>query len=234
MFFDGTEEKIGTGAQAEVLLYHGYAYKIYNPSYPVQWIKYETDVQESVYKAGLSPVRYYETDDPHIVKMDYVEGEVIENRANAGDITSFDILADAFRTVHCKTGSHVPVPTLFRFAEHTLTGADKELALDVTSRLSEKYGDCLCHLDMHFLNILVKPGSDDYTIIDWMNARIAPALFDYARTYVIFDEYSQEGLAVYKERVLPQMWDSGVTEEDFMDAVKVCKILRKREKSDEG
>ena len=34
MEFDGTEKTIGHGAQTEVLLYHGFAYKIYKSSYP--------------------------------------------------------------------------------------------------------------------------------------------------------------------------------------------------------
>jgi hypothetical protein len=230
MVFDGTQVTIGKGAQAEVLLYQGYAYKVYNPSYPASWISYEKEIQDKVNRAGLTPVRYYDTDDPHIIRMDYVGGEVLEERARAQDLTSFDILADAFGKVHAKTVSDVPVMNFSQNAEYILKGDERKLVLDVIARLKERYGECLCHLDMHFLNIIVKPGSDEYTLIDWMNARIAPFVFDYARTYVIFDEFSQEGLAVYKERVLPRMWQRGVSEEDFEDAVKVCSILRAKEK----
>ena len=70
----------------------------------------------------------------------------------------------------------------------------------------------------------------DFTIIDWINSRIAPAVFDYARTYVILEEFSKEALAVYKDLVLPQIWKQGVTEEDFSDAVKACFIMRQKEK----
>ena len=41
MTFDGSQKKIGKGAQAEVLLYHGFAYKVYNKSYPAEWIAFE-------------------------------------------------------------------------------------------------------------------------------------------------------------------------------------------------
>ena len=78
MEFDGTEKIIGHGAQAEVLLYHGFAYKVYKPSYPAEWISFEIESQKMVNKAGLSPVKYYKTDDSHVVKMDYVEGEILE------------------------------------------------------------------------------------------------------------------------------------------------------------
>ena len=84
---------------------------------------------------------------------------------------------------------------------------------------------------MHFLNIMVTEESYDFTIIDWMNARLAPAVFDYARTYVILEEFSGEALAVYKDQILPQMWELGVKEEDFADAVKACFLMRQREKN---
>lgn len=255
MNFDGTEKVIGRGAQADVLLYHGYAYKIYRPEYPAEWIEFEKKQQQAVNGAGLSPVKYYDTDDVHIVKMDLVEGETLEKRINEGAVELFTILAKAFSFVHEKDASGIDMPPLIYTAGMGLSDEDRAVVLPIVERLSSKMRNCVCHLDMHFLNIMVPPketekpmaeekaGTDEskdasenagdlgFTIIDWMNARIAPAVFDYARTYVIFDEYSQEGLAAYKEFILPQMWASGVSEKDFNDAVKACAIMRKREKS---
>ena len=68
MTFDGTQKVIGKGAQAEVLLYHGFAYKVYNESYPAEWIAFEKEQQKAVNKAGLCPVKYYDTEDSHIIK----------------------------------------------------------------------------------------------------------------------------------------------------------------------
>ena len=67
-------------------------------------------------------------------------------------------------------------------------------------------------------------------MIDWMNARIAPAVFDYARTYVIFDEFSQEGLELYKKAVASDIAALGITDADFKDAVMVSSVIRNREK----
>ena len=83
---------------------------------------------------------------------------------------------------------------------------------------------------MHFLNIMVPEDLSSFTLIDWMNARLAPPVFDYARTYVIFEEFSKEALEIYKEKVLPYMWDTGVSEKDFKDALEVSRIIRNREK----
>jgi len=77
---------------------------------------------------------------------------------------------------------------------------------------------------------MIPQGESGYRIIDWMNARIAPAAFDYARTYVIFEEFSKEALEVYKQVVLPDLWSSGVSKDDFSSAIKACTILRQREK----
>lgn len=47
---------------------------------------------------------------------------------------------------------------------------------------------------------------------------------------MIFDEFSKEALEVYKQTVLPNLWEFGVEEKDFYDAVKACAIIRKSEK----
>lgn len=70
----------------------------------------------------------------------------------------------------------------------------------------------------------------DYTIIDWINARLAPAVFDYARTYVILDESAKEAVDFYKATVWPDIQALGILEEDFFDAVKACTVLRRHEK----
>ena len=230
MIFGGTQKLIGTGAQAEVVLYQGYAYKIYKPSYPSEWIAFEKRQQQAVNKAGLSPVRYYDTDDDHIIKMDYVEGCQLEKIAVTGDLRSFDIMADAFRFVHGKSIEGIDMPPLIATAGMGLTDEAKAIVLPVIEDLCSKTDSCVCHLDMHFLNIMVPEDLSSFTLIDWMNARLAPPVFDYARTYVIFEEFSKEALEIHKEKVLPYMWDTGVSEKDFKDALEVSRIIRNREK----
>ena len=230
MIFDGTQKLIGTGAQAEVVLYQGYAYKIYKPSYPSEWIAFEKRQQQAVNKAGLSPVRYYDTDDDHIIKMDYVEGSQLEKIAITGDFRSFDIMADAFRFVHGKSIEGIDMPPFIATAGMGLTDEAKAFVLPVIEDLCSKMDSRVCHLDMHFLNIMVPEDLSSFTLIDWMNARLAPPVFDYARTYVIFEEFSKEALEIYKAKVLPDMWDTGVSAKDFEDALEVSRIIRSREK----
>ena len=214
MTFDGSQKVIGKGAQAEVLLYHGFAYKVYKESYPAEWIAFEKKQQQAVNKAGLCSVKYYDTDNPHIIKMDLVEG----------------------RFVHQADASNSTIPPLASTAGLMLTDKEKSEVLPVIEQLSQKYKSCICHLDMHFLNIMIPSDAElladkiNYTIIDWMNARLAPPVFDYARTYVIFAEFAKEAVDFYKAAVWPDLHFLGVSEEDFFDAVKVCTVLRSKEK----
>ena len=237
MNFDGTQILIGKGAQAEVVSYQGYAYKIYRSSYPSEWIGFEMRQQKALNEAGLTPVRYYGTDDDHILKMDLIDGTTLEAYALAQDPLSFKMLAGAFAKIHEVDPTGVDIPPLAVTAGMGLTEENQGIVLPIIERLCAKMPSRICHLDMHFLNVMVPRGlshlSEDteFTIIDWINARLAPAVFDYARTYVIFEEFSKEALAVYKDQVLPQMWTQGVTEEDFADAVKACFIMRQREKN---
>ena len=232
MEFDGSQILIGRGAQADVFKYQGYAYKVYKNTYPEEWIRFEISQQETVVNLGLCDVRYYTTDDPHIIRMDLIEGIELEKKVLDGFLEGFDLLADAFRKVHqAKIPSEgIRMPRLIDTAGMGLSDEDREKIFPVITRLSEKYEPCVCHLDMHFLNIMLPDDGSEYKIIDWMNARIAPAVFDYARTYVIFDEFSQEGLELYKKAVASDIAALGITDADFKDAVMVSSVIRNREK----
>ena len=236
MTFDGSQKIIGKGAQAEVLLYHGFAYKVYNQSYPAEWIAFEKQQQQAVNKAGLCPVKYYDTDDPHIIKMDLVEGEQLEKSVPNAPEQGFKLLAKAFRFVHDADSGNTTIPPLSATAGLMLSDEEKSQALPVIERLSQKYKSCICHLDMHFLNIMIPSNTElvadkiNYTIIDWMNTRVAPPVFDYARTYVIFNEFAKDAVEFYKAAVWPDIQALGISEEDFFEAVKVCAMLRSKEK----
>ena len=231
MEFDGSQILIGKGAQADVCKYQGYAYKIYKPTYPEEWIRFEMQQQETVVGAGLSDIRYYETSDPHIIKMDLIEGVELEKKVLEGYLEGFEILRNAFKKVHSAlVYPGIKMPRLIETAGMGLTPEQCGQIFPVIERLSEKYESCICHLDLHFQNIMLPNDGTDYKIIDWMNARIAPPIFDYARTYVIFDEFSQEGLALYKNAVKSDIAGLGISDEDFADAVMVSTVIRNREK----
>ena len=229
-FFDGSQIVIGHGAQADVYSYQGYAYKVYKDSYPIEWIEFEKHQQSQINKVGLSPIRYYETENPHIVKMDLVEGDTLEKKMLEGYPNGFELIAGIFRNIHGVDTSDVKIPLFLETAGMGLNIDDKEKVIQIIERLSGKMSSCICHLDMHFLNVMI---SSDYTtpiIIDWMNSRIAPAVFDYARTYVICREFAPEIIPLYEQAITVDIKSLKISEEDFADAVTVCAILREQEK----
>ena len=246
MTFDGTQKLIGRGAQAEVFLYQGFAYKVYKPTYNAEWIAFEKKQQQQINKAGLCPVRYYDTDDSHIIKMDFVDGDTLENiikryvqeqlpEGMAKIAEAYKLLARAYKFVHSADIEGLEIPHLRDTAAMGMSAEDSGKILPIIERLSGKMKECICHLDMHFLNIMLPHSKElsmdsDCIIIDWMNARIAPPVFDYARTYVILDEFSKEALELYNQIVMPEVKALGVSESDFADAVTVCSIIRKYEK----
>jgi len=249
MLFDGSQKKVGAGAQAEVLLYKGFAYKVYKPAYPSEWIAFEKTQQKAVNKAGLCPIRYYDTDDPHIIRMDYIDGITLETRIK--ELTDsekgradtfipqdqlvntpeegFRLLADAFRFVHKADAGNVAIPNLRETASMGMSKEDAEKVLQIIEALSEKYPVCICHLDMHFLNIMLPHNKKGYVLIDWMNTRLAPAVFDYARTYVIFQEFSKVALALYKQSIMQDLQALDISDADFNAALQACKIIRQVE-----
>ena len=125
MTFDGSQKVIGNGAQAEVFLYHGFAYKVYKESYPAEWIAFEKKQQQAVNKAGLCSVKYYDTDNPHIIKMDLVEGDQLEKSVFKAPVQAFALLARAFRFVHQADDSNTSIPSLDSTAGFLLTYKEK-------------------------------------------------------------------------------------------------------------
>jgi aminoglycoside phosphotransferase (APT) family kinase protein len=165
-----------------------------------------------------------------------VIGEHLEKSGPKAPEQGFMLLARAFRFVHEADASDTTIPPLSATAGFVLTDEEKSQVLPIIEGLSQKYKSCICHLDMHFLNIMIPSDEEliadkiNYTIIDWMNTRLAPPVFDYARTYVIFNEFAKEALDFYKAAVWPDILALGISEEDFSEAVKVCTVLRNHEK----
>ncbi len=230
MDFDGSQKVIGHGAQADVVEYYGYAYKIYKETYPSEWIAFEKDQQKAVNQAGISPIRYYDTDDDHIIKMDLIRGVMLETKMKAGFEGGFEVIAEAFRRIHNADISNVNMPRLIDTINYIMTEDECKTAGPIIERLSEKYSSCICHLDMHFQNIMFPDDGGDFIIIDWMNTRIAPPVIDYARTYVVIEEFVKELLPYYQAAIAEDMKKLGIEDRDLQDAISVERIIRQHER----
>lgn len=227
--FDGSQREIGRGAQAVVYLYKGYAYKVYSDPYPLAWIKGELLIQNEINKTGLPVVRYYETQAPNILKMDWIDGVTLGHRMqHEGYEHGVADLVQLHQQIHRVTG--VNIPTFRSYAADALHGMpidprDKNRALGILDEIPERQS--LLHLDFHFWNVMHAQGQ--YKLIDWINARVGNPVFDCARSYVLlselpspFERLGQEYLALITNEKL-------VDSAYFKQAVFVCALLRTRE-----
>lgn len=89
------------------------------------------------------------------------------------------------------TYTGVNLPTFKSYAlndicEMQIGQEKKNLALEWLKDIPNKKN--LLHLNFHFLNVMY--ADMRYYIIDWINARIGNPIYDYARSYVIMNEFS--------------------------------------------
>ena len=231
MEFNGTQTVIRKDKYSETVLYNGFEYKMYEHYYPLQWIHEEKFTQSAVCHEGLSSVRYYDTDDLYITRMDHIEGESLAELAKRDAPKAFDILAKAFKKIHKVNHWSKPLYSFRYSGEVMLKGEDRDFATGAIGSLGRKYGDCFCHLNLDLNSILLTPDGEDFIVVNWKDARLAAPVNDYAATYILLEESSKEHLELYKQIVLPQMWESGVLEQDFEDSKKIRKLLHDSEES---
>ncbi len=228
--FDDTRKEIGEGKQAKVYFWNGFAFKLYNSTYPVEWIDNEIRIQNEVNKTSLPTVKYYKTDNPHITRMDYIDGITLGERMLKEKYKQgIEDLIQLQKQVH--SIENINISNLKITFKNELQDLDfdkekKKIALQYLYNIEEKHN--LCHLDFHLLNIMYSFGK--YYIIDWVNARLGNPIYDYARTYIILYEIayrlSQKYLSLLKK-------DKTIDMKDIDKAIYIMAILRTRESKSE-
>lgn len=221
MEFDGTQQLLKKGEHYETYLYHGSEYKVFKDYYPLMAIHEEFYTQKSIYVAGLSPVQFYETDDKFVLKMDHVEGEPLSELAKRDAPKAFDIMAQVFRKFHQVIHWQRPLYSL----EPKVMYDDLKFVRSSLSRYRNQYKECFCHLNLDLSSVLVTPDGDDFIVINCEKSRLGDPFVDYVRTYMLIEQSSKEYLEIYMERVLPDMWEIGITEEQFENAKKAFQII---------
>ncbi|MGI6114582.1 MULTISPECIES: aminoglycoside phosphotransferase family protein [unclassified Clostridium] len=212
---------IGRGRQAEVYLYEGAAYKVFRPDYPESWVRYELEVQREICKTGLPVVRYWETEDAHIIKMGYIPGPALGERMGEDPAGSLARLAALHLRVHAVKGlklAHLQETLAGQIDRALADACHKARARAALAAVGE--GDALCHLDFHPYNILC--GEGQLYIIDWVNARMGNPIFDLARTYVLLYEAAPQAAKGYHAALEAQ----GAALDDFEKALYVMALCR--------
>ena len=220
-------KEIGSGMAAKVYSYNGFAYKCFREDYPKEWIDYEYNIQQEIMKSNLLIPCYYKSEFPNSIKMDLVKGiSMYDRMPEVGKEVVLEEMMTWFEKIHQVKGLNLP--PVVNDMHDTLKAApvtdeEKELAIKCLSSVESEINepDVLCHMDYHFLNVMYE--ENGIHIIDWTNAKSGKAIWDYARTYVIFYEYAAGMKTKYLKEVLRR---ADYPKESFMKAVYVSAVLR--------
>lgn len=223
--FHTDKKLIGQGKVAKVYFYEGYAYKVFKQDCSPAAVEYEINIQQEIAKTSLPVVRYYKTDNPLVIKMDFIDGAALADKMRREKYPAgLSDLLTIQKEIHNTPGVKVPGFTNWIRSEIEHSGvpsAVKETAFGYLAEIPE--GEKLCHLDLHFLNIM--RSSKGYYIIDWVNAKLGNPIFDFARTYVIMFEFANRISGKY----LKLLKESGINPEEFRKAVFIMAVQRMNE-----
>lgn len=213
---------IGKGKQAIVVTDGIFAYKVFNEHYPLEWIQYEYGIQSEINKTQLPIIKYHSIVDTNCIKMDYIKGETLGTLLQTSKLKNgLEVLIDLQKQIHAYHGLNLASfkQAAIKQIEHIdVTEDDKELFKLILNSIDDK--DTLLHLDFHFLNIMY---DNQYTIIDWMNAKLGHPIYDCARSYVIMNEYVYRLGAKYKTLILK---DKTIDTSYLDEAIYIMSILR--------
>jgi len=216
---------IGKGKQATVITDGVFAYKVFNDNYPIDWIQYEFDVQNEINKTQLPIIKYHSIVDTNCIKMDYINGDTLGTLLQTSKLKNgVEILIDLQKKIHTYHDLKLPSfkqDALNQIDQIGITIEYKELFKLILNRVEDKRN--LLHLDFHFLNIMF---DKQYTIIDWVNAKLGHPIYDYARSYVIMNEYVYRLGSKYKTLILK---DKTIDTSYLDEAIYIMSILRLRE-----
>ncbi len=216
---------IGKGKQATVVTDGVFAYKVFNEHYPLDWIQYEYTIQNEINRTQLPIIKYHGIVDTNCIKMDYIKGDTLGTLLQTSKLKNgVEVLIDLQKQIHSYHGLNLP-----SFKQDAINQIDhieianeyKELFKLILNRIDDK--DTLLHLDFHFLNIMF---DKQYTIIDWVNAKLGHPIYDYARSYVIMNEYVYRLGSKYKTLISK---DKTIDTCYLDEAIYVMCILRLRE-----
>lgn len=231
MDFINDAKLLGKGSQAEIYFYEGYAYKVFKKGYPVEYINGEFYIQTEVNKTNLRTIKYYKTDDDHVLKMDYIDGITMAEKmrkAKGFKDELIDIINIQKQITNINNLRLLTINNCYKdYINNSMLNEDyKKTALTYLNSIEEKNN--LCHLDFHMLNIMCS--NKDYIIIDWPNAKNGNPIHDYARTYIIMYEHAFRLSKTYLSLIEK---DSEIDTHDLNKAIYIAALIRYNESKNE-
>lgn len=197
------EQVIGTGAQATVYRSGVFAVKVFNGKRPTSDVLYEAFITSKIAETGLPVPRIREVvtiNKSMAIKMDLAQGRSLFDLMIKHPTKTehyMDEMVKLQMSIHSKT-LHIPIELKDRLHErilncHEISPSHKKKMLKLLKTLPEDTS--LCHGDFHGYNILMD--SNDYWIIDWVDASRGHPLADVCRTYMLYTLHCGELADLY-------------------------------------
>jgi len=222
---------VGEGRVAKVYLQDGFAYKCFQSTHPIDWIKYEVKIQnEIVNKTKLPVIAYEYKEGSYEIKMPYICGKELTQRIiidkykhGLEDLITLQKQIFAYENLDLPHAHDVFLKTI---ENSRLDQKTKQIGLDALSSIERK--NTLCHFDFHFSNIMFD--GNKYYVIDWVNAKLGNPILDIARSYVILRQYAFRLSDQYFKAIAR---DLNIALSLFEKPIKLMAILRMLEMHDE-
>jgi len=214
---------IGEGKTAKVYLENGFAYKVFNENHPIDWIEYEVHIQNEIEQHTKLPVLSYTLNkSEREIRMPYIKGielteRILKEKYKNGleDLITLQLSVYKYQNLNLPNGHLV---FLKHFQHSKIPDEYRNIGIEYLNAIP--YQPTLCHFDMHFSNILY---DGNYTIIDWVNAKLANPILDVARSFVILRQYAYRLSSKYLRIMMKKM---DFSEIEMNKAIVVMAILR--------
>jgi len=164
--------------------------KVYNPSFPLDYIEYEKSLLRIVSDLDIKLAKYIDfklIDNQPAMIMERIDGrsllaEVLRRPLSISAV--LDSFIEAQREIHSKHTDQLPnEKTRFR-GQLSRSGLDQSTREKIESLVDQlPDGNSVCHGDFHFGNIISTPNGL-YTI-DWMNSYGGNPIGDIFRSYLM-------------------------------------------------
>ena len=191
---------IAVGNTARIFLYENKIVKVFNGFLPDTEATYEANKQKFAYSCELSVPKIIDVktiDGKQAIIMEFIKGKTIgELLSENSDQAEYymNLSVDIQQKIHSKeAGNLEQMPLkLSRQIESTpkLNKRQKQALLQKMNTII--FENSLCHGDFHLFNLILSDSNNQVTIIDWVDASAGDLRADVYRTYLLYEQFSED------------------------------------------
>lgn len=222
-----------TGNTAELYLLNNTIVKVFKDYLPETESTYEAAKQKIAYDLGLPVPKILDVtkiNGKQAIIMEYIKGRTLgelflENKEQAEFYLGLSI-GQQQRIHSVKADGLEPMKSkLHRQIESAHRLDEKQKSTLLQKLNSFTFENRLCHGDFHLFNVIL--ADENMFVIDWVDASIGDIRADVCRSYILYQQFSEELAESYIRIYCEQ---SGLTKEEIMEWASIIAAARLSEK----